>query len=542
MLILSPLAFGTVEDWSFSLMAGMGFVVFALWLTRKIFFIPSAVVHKNYARQREKEKYFSDKLLYLRSKFLRLFGGMLTAGKGTGTSDDESEHTDSIFIFGRRFVYTGLEIPLIVILFLIGLQMTPLPPSFVKYTAPGSYSYYASYLPGYEKGKVDFSEYTSGLEKDIKKSEDKELKTTFSSWRTISLYPEKTFRSFLKYLVYLMVFVVCVNEFRDKTSRKVCFYTAVGMGAVVALVGILQYFYSSGYLLFLRPAPEGLSTGVPFGPFVNRNHFGGYLILVFPLAVALGLMLIRTKRTVENTSRSAENVSSRRKFLFASQTSDTEHYSRLFLAGYLVTVMFSALVISGSKAAIVLAGLSVVFLLYFSGEKKACLFLSVTLGLLGTVYMIIDVTMNLGVWQYIKTSSLNTRFIVWKGTWKMFCDFPFFGSGIGTFEEISGIYMDVGIPWRFREAHNDYLEVLSTGGILIAIPLVVLFLGFWSKALRRLKNRPDDYFATAPAAGLFVLCLHEFVDFNLQIGSNALLFTVLAALFLAHIQDKDYDD
>jgi hypothetical protein len=56
------------------------------------------------------------------------------------------------------------------------------------------------------------------------------------------------------------------------------------LGFSVGLLGIVQYFTSQGTMYWIRDLPEG---GDVFGPYVNRNHFAGFVELVAPVGLAL---------------------------------------------------------------------------------------------------------------------------------------------------------------------------------------------------------------------------------------------------------------
>ena len=59
------------------------------------------------------------------------------------------------------------------------------------------------------------------------------------------------------------------------------------------------------------------------------------------------------------------------------------------------------------------------------------------------------------------------RVDLWTDTFKMVRDFPVFGVGLGSWQDLFQRYR--GGPWSptfYREAHNDYLELLAETGAL----------------------------------------------------------------------------
>jgi O-antigen ligase len=86
-------------------------------------------------------------------------------------------------------------------------------------------------------------------------------------------------------------------------------------------------------------------------------------------------------------------------------------------------------------------------------------------------------------------------------------------AGFRTTEGIPGI-------WWYREAHNDYLQILAETGV------VGILLAIWAVA-RVLTSVRGDPWLVAATAGVF---MHSFVDFGLQIPAIVALFVVLAAI------------
>jgi len=66
----------------------------------------------------------------------------------------------------------------------------------------------------------------------------------------------------------------------------------MGFGFLVSIFAILQHLTSNGKLYWVREIRYG---GMPFGPYVNRNHFAGFAELVLPLAL-VPLVLGRVRR------------------------------------------------------------------------------------------------------------------------------------------------------------------------------------------------------------------------------------------------------
>src|SRR6185503_4909248 len=80
-----------------------------------------------------------------------------------------------------------------------------------------------------------------------------------------------------------LAFMIAANFFtaRDRLRALVNFMVVYGLS--MAVFALIQYFAWDGKLLWVRPT----AAFSVFGPFVNRNHFAGYMEMLIPLPVAL---------------------------------------------------------------------------------------------------------------------------------------------------------------------------------------------------------------------------------------------------------------
>jgi O-antigen ligase len=109
---------------------------------------------------------------------------------------------------------------------------------------------------------------------------------------------------------------------------------------------------------------------------------------------------------------------------------------------------------------------------------------------------------------------------------------PIVGTGLGAFPVVYTRYDSRNGLYRLEQAHNDYLQILSDGGIvsgILALGFVIMLfrMGF---ARRESRDEFRSGVALGALAGCFAVLVHSFFDFTLHITANALLFLVLAAL------------
>lgn len=133
------------------------------------------------------------------------------------------------------------------------------------------------------------------------------------------------------------------------------------------------------------------------------------------------------------------------------------------------------------------------------------------------------------------TETGNIRLIVWQGAWEIFKSNPILGTGVETFGEgyyqFRPVEMNETAEWDFlfNKAHNEYLNYLSTTGLVgTAAYLLLLANFFWLIYKQILKNRSstEAVFLTGAAASI--------VGYLVQ---NLFGFTVvpLAILFILNL-------
>jgi O-antigen ligase len=136
---------------------------------------------------------------------------------------------------------------------------------------------------------------------------------------------------------------------------------------------------------------------------------------------------------------------------------------------------------------------------------------------------------------YGRTNTMEWRIEQWHDTWPIVRDFRWFGTGLNTYAASLLVYPTSHPEVRVIEAHNDYLQVLSEGGVVITVAGLVAVL-LLMRGIRRAFAAPqgaDVYWVRVGAVlGIMAIGLQEILDFSLQMPGNAVLFTVLIAIAL----------
>jgi O-antigen ligase len=304
----------------------------------------------------------------------------------------------------------------------------------------------------------------------------------------------------LRFAAYFIVFFLCAQVFREPADLVKLAWFLVFLGFSVGLLGIIQHFTSEGTIYWIRQLPQG---GDVFGPYVNRNHFAGFVELVAP--VGLALLVFRGVR----------------RDLFP-------------MAGLLTILPVGALILSGSRGGIVCFGFEVAVLALLARTRKGpqgATMIAVAFVALASLALIAWLGAGKAIERFSKTRigdvTLSRRASMFRGAEHIFFDHPLKGVGLGTIVTVFPGY-DTGYDGLVVDhVHNDYIEALAETGLLGGLCgvafLWLLFRGAW-----RSFTAEQGHFSRALHAGAIAavcgILLHSFVDFNLHIPSNALLF------------------
>ncbi|HSE33567.1 MAG TPA: O-antigen ligase family protein [Pyrinomonadaceae bacterium] len=336
--------------------------------------------------------------------------------------------------------------------------------------------------------------------------------------QSLSLDPNAT-RLVIVQFVSLFVYFAAVLVFIDTPRRlHLMVRTIMIFGFILAMFGLTQSFTSPTKVYWIRE----LNQSTAFGPFINRHHFAGYMELT--LALPLGLLF-------------AGSVDREKKLLY------------LFLAG----MMGVALFMTTSRGGVISLFAEVLFFVVVtafwrkdnertgrrqSRIRRAAVRLglgaALVIGLVIGVAMIGggDLPLNRLVDSVNTNDPTTGRAHFWSVTVNMIKAHPVLGTGLGAFGVIYTRFDTRNGMLRLEQAHNDYLQVLSDGGLVGAFLALAFVALLFARAFYRMRTR-DPFrrgVALASLGGCLAVLVHSFFDFTLHTTANALLFLVLAAL------------
>jgi len=317
-------------------------------------------------------------------------------------------------------------------------------------------------------------------------------------------------------LAYLIVIHLMNQAYLQSRHWRGLVWFLMGLGFFVSIFGILQHLTFNGKLYWFREMRYG---GIPFGPYVNRNHFAGFAELIIPIAL-VPLVLGKVRR------------------------------ERLFIVSLFALVPIVAVLLCASRAGIVSFVVEMAFLFVLLAVRK----IRSKYVLVGGVVVLgaLLVVSWIGVQQVIQRFSTYSTLEATSGkraamrhdTWQIFRDHPILGTGLGTLQMVFPPYDSLYDGRTVNHAHNDYLEALSDTGILGGLccaGFLAILLTESLKSLGRLGTSFNSALNLSGLVGCSGLLVHSLFDFNLHIPANALLFFVSAHLATARIQPDSVD-
>jgi len=330
----------------------------------------------------------------------------------------------------------------------------------------------------------------------------------WASFHTEFAYGTRTELQLL--LADTVVLFLTAQAFRTMEDWKQFVWFAMFFGFLVCTFGILQHLTFNGKIYWFRQMRFG---GIPFGPYVNRNHFAAFAELLIPISL-VPLLLGKVRR------------------------------ERLFVVGLFTVLQIGALLLSASRGGILSFGVELAVLVTWlalrrpDGKQLLAGGAILTLVLLLVSWIgIRQITQRFSTMQSLEIST-GKRAAMRADTWRIFLDHPVLGTGLGTLEAVFPPYDTLYDGKIVNHSHNDYLEALAETGALGGL-CCFWFLGtLFSQALPRARPSERSFSSLlhfSALLGCLGFLVHSLFDFNLHIPANAMLFFVLAYLATAQI-------
>jgi O-Antigen ligase len=312
----------------------------------------------------------------------------------------------------------------------------------------------------------------------------------------------------------------------DRERARQLLHVIAWSGAVYAIYGILSYLIDPTVLLWRE---KRFYIGNLTGTFVNRNtaaaYFGSCAVVWF------ALLLEQARRHLRMDKIVWKKVPAR--LLTATPRSLIISFSMLFLC-------LMAMFLTSSRAGVVLSllALIVTFIVYFRRDLPPRSGIWIALGASGFVTLLLLQFLGGAVSNRFDVQGLadEGRFAAYLSTMRMIADYPWFGTGLGTFAWSFPAYRspDISMWGVWDIAHNTPLELASEVGLPLAGAVGLGWLIILSVLIHGIRVRRRDVIIPLAAFSVSLIAnLHSGIDFSLQIPGYAIVVFVLAGVGLA---------
>ncbi|GAA0611211.1 hypothetical protein GCM10009422_02610 [Brevundimonas kwangchunensis] len=326
-------------------------------------------------------------------------------------------------------------------------------------------------------------------------------------WSTLSLTPDRTWRSALALLPPVAMFLAVLSA--DRRTRHTLALLLLGVTAVSILLGAAQLASGGNRLYPWRTTDAGHVVGF----FANRNHLATLCLASIPFAFVLGA---RASRNRQANSR-----------------------IWLWIFGLAIGLAIVALGVIRSRAGIILAGpvigagLLAAWVATDRGRPKPVVLVMTGASVIAVVLISIFALAPL-LERFDTGGAGEARFDNWPIVLAASDTFLPLGSGLGSFDSVfrSVEPMATLDGTFFNQAHNDYLETWLEAGWLGA-GIIVLFLIWYARrswTAWRSGAGLDRDLQRASSIAIGVILVHSLADYPLRTVAISTLFAMAAAL------------
>jgi uncharacterized membrane protein len=354
----------------------------------------------------------------------------------------------------------------------------------------------------------------------------------------LSLHPDATWRMTLKLLALALFFLVTYNTYRTHAQVRRAVWVMIGMGALLALFGIVQRMTWNGRFYWVGPEAPGASA---FGPFVNRTHFAGLIVVIVPMALALVLAGRRDPARHRHS----------RDWQAWLRTWNSREAGPASLIPWLIFLMGGAALVGGSRGGL-LALLAALLLMVSLGVRGPS-----GRGRAGQMALASVLIVLTGIWigsdiihgtverlaKEIGQPEESLRLHVWADALSLWRQFPALGTGLATFGVAFPMVRTLPAPVTFTHAESDWIQLLTDTGA-VGLLLILMSVGMAALALLRgyrgAHSRWSRSLALAGLVALLGAAVQGIANFNLPVMSNFVYLALAVALPLRADEMADF--
>jgi len=388
---------------------------------------------------------------------------------------------------------------------------------------------------------------------------------------TFSFVPAATRSEFIKYVCYFLFGFILFKTIRSRRQVEVLVLVILASGLFQAFYGLAEYFGGTGQIFGYKNIT---GRGAAFGTFINRDHYSGFLEMIFPLCV--GYLLAKA-----DFFSMKKGLSLRQKIVWFSQ----EKLQKVIILGFVSVILGAGLFFSLSRSGVII--LVITFFLMMTavsagksksknnrhpdGMRRRTSGSGVGIGngygigsedrrqsasqsrrmhpqtfghkryvkMVRTTGLVLAFTLIfIGIKPVIERFTLDSlisesRPRFYALTLDMIGDFPVLGTGAGTYIHAYTRYENEDLGGILHHAHNDYLEMLAEMGVVGGGAIILAAFLALGWMLARWLRRRDEFvrgIGLGSMAGVAAVLIHSMSDFILRTPAVAVYFAAFYAL------------
>ncbi|HVN75743.1 MAG TPA: O-antigen ligase family protein [Thermoanaerobaculaceae bacterium] len=335
---------------------------------------------------------------------------------------------------------------------------------------------------------------------------------------TLSLNPTASHAAALMFLAVAASLLAAAALSAQRKDRRLLAWALVASGLFQVLLGASNLRRSPTAIWGIQVPNDPLRLR---GSFVNPDHMALYLELVLPVVFAWGWWAVR---------RAGFDPRIDRRVAFIAPP----------VMAWLT--LFVGLAFTGSRAALVAActGAALQGLLLAIRRRRWRRGVAGVVAALVGIGAVAFIGLQQGLGRWLGTSQYeltwSDRLDVYRHALALWQRFPLTGTGLATFRDAFTLVAphELSQNWYWH-AHNDWLEVLVTTGVigaaLVLIGLVAAVRGL-VPVLRKGERSEDRAAALAALGALASVAVHSCFDFGLTMPANSVTLAIIVGAAL----------
>jgi O-antigen ligase len=350
----------------------------------------------------------------------------------------------------------------------------------------------------------------------------------------LSLAAHNTWREALKIGAVAAFFLVCYNVYRTRAQVHRAIWTMIAVGATISVLGIVQRVTWNGRFYWIGPEAPHRNA---FGPFVNRAHFAGLMVVVVPMALALWL-------ASRHTPTRKQLFRTLRDRLRSWNTSDGGPTTSI---PFLVLVMGGATLVSGTRGGLV--ALLVTLLAMIAAGMRERTGAATRIAAYGGLVVLAGLWIGSDVVQgtfgrlveEIEQGSESSRILIWGDALALWRHAPALGTGLATFETVFPGVRTIVAPVVFTHAESDWVQILTDTGLVGLLAVLTTLAVTVVSCLRLRTHTRVDILAVGAAVATLGVAIQGVGNFSFVVMSNLLYIAVAVGVVCPYLRGRAAD-